>query len=216
MFSCVQVRAPAGSFKDIDSVVTKSRVVVRSEAEPLAQSEVLSTLDQVFMRYMSVLCSIQLSLNSYQSTCPYRCIRPPKHDATTTRLHQWDGIWQVMSGAWSPPDMMPNSSTFVSSDQRILFLTKFLPSPHRISGAQQEWPSGSFSPLLPRPSGCSTPLPKYYWIHCSCEPSTWQKPFCGLLQNCASTTIFVLWQCLFLLCLLLGTECTLMSLDWWN
>ena len=28
---------------------------------------------------------------------------------------------------------------------------KFLPSPHRISGAQPELPSGSWSPLLPRP-----------------------------------------------------------------
>ena len=28
---------------------------------------------------------------------------------------------------------------------------KFLPSPHRISGAHPEWPSGSWSSLLPRP-----------------------------------------------------------------
>ena len=30
---------------------------------------------------------------------------PPQHDAATTMLHCWDGIGQVMSGAWFPPDM---------------------------------------------------------------------------------------------------------------
>ena len=32
---------------------------------------------------------------------------------------------------------------------------KFLPSPHRISGAQPEWPLGSWSPLIPFYPDCS-------------------------------------------------------------
>ena len=76
MFDWVQARALAGPLKDIHRVVPKPllhclgcvlRVVVLLEGEPLAQSEVLSALDQVFMKDISVLCSNQLSLNPEQS-----------------------------------------------------------------------------------------------------------------------------------------------------
>ena len=39
------------------------RVVVLLEGEPSPQSEVLSALEQVFSKNLSVLCSVQLSLD---------------------------------------------------------------------------------------------------------------------------------------------------------
>ena len=72
MFDQVQVRALAGLLKDIQRLVLKPflrcldcvlRVVVLLEGEPLPQSEVLSTLEQVFIKVLSVLCSVHLSLN---------------------------------------------------------------------------------------------------------------------------------------------------------
>ena len=72
MFGQVQVRALAGPLKNIQRLVPKPllrylgcvlRVVVLLEGEPLPQSEVLSALEQIFIKDHSVLCSIHLSLN---------------------------------------------------------------------------------------------------------------------------------------------------------
>ncbi|KAK6308116.1 hypothetical protein J4Q44_G00213870, partial [Coregonus suidteri] len=72
MFDRVQVRALAGPLKDIQRVVPKPllrclgcvlRVVVMLEGEPSPQSEVLSALEQVFIKNLSVLCSVNLSLD---------------------------------------------------------------------------------------------------------------------------------------------------------
>ena len=71
MFDRVQVWALAGPLKDIQSLVPKPllrclgcvlRVVLLLEGEPWAQSEVLSGLEQVFIKDLSVLGSIHLSL----------------------------------------------------------------------------------------------------------------------------------------------------------
>ena len=114
MLDWVQVRALAGPHKDIHRVVLKPLlcclgcvlwVIVLLEDEPSAQSEVLSTLDQVFIKDISVLCSVQLSLNPDQSPQSLLLKNSPQHDAATTMLHCWDGAGQVMSGAWFPPDM---------------------------------------------------------------------------------------------------------------
>ena len=68
----VQVQALAGPLKDIQRLVPKSllrclgcvlRVVVLLEGEPSPQSEVLSALEQVFIKDLSVLYSVHLSLN---------------------------------------------------------------------------------------------------------------------------------------------------------
>ena len=81
MFDWVQVRALAGPLKDIHRVVPKPllrclgcvlRLIVLLEGEPSAQSEVLSALDQVFIKDISVLCSVQLSLTPDQSPSPCR------------------------------------------------------------------------------------------------------------------------------------------------
>ena len=67
-----RVRALAGQLKDIQRLVPKPllcclgcvrRVVVLLEGEPSPQSEVLSALEQVFIKDLSVLCSIHLSLD---------------------------------------------------------------------------------------------------------------------------------------------------------
>ena len=64
-FSQVQVRALAGPLKDIQRLVLKPllrclgcvlRVVVLLEGEPSPQSEVLTALEQVFIKDLSVLC----------------------------------------------------------------------------------------------------------------------------------------------------------------
>ena len=65
MFNQVQVWALAGPLKDIHRLVTKPllrclgcvlRVVVLLEGEPSPLSEVLSALEQVFIKDISVLC----------------------------------------------------------------------------------------------------------------------------------------------------------------
>ena len=72
MFDRVQAQAPAWPLKDIQRLVPKAllhclgcvlRVIVLLECVPLPQSEGLSTLEQVFNKDLSVLRSVQLSLN---------------------------------------------------------------------------------------------------------------------------------------------------------
>ena len=72
MFDRVQVQALAGPLKDIQRFVPKPllgfldcvlRVVVLVEGEPSPQDEALSALEQVFIKYLSLLCSVHLSLD---------------------------------------------------------------------------------------------------------------------------------------------------------
>ena len=72
MLDKVQVRALAGPLKEIQRLVSKPllcclgcvlRVVVLLEGEPSLQSEVLSALEQVFIKDLSVLCSVHFSLD---------------------------------------------------------------------------------------------------------------------------------------------------------
>jgi hypothetical protein len=67
-----RVRSLAEPLKDIQRLVPKPllyclgcvlRVIVLLEGEPLPQSEVLSALEQIFIKDLSVLCSIHLSLD---------------------------------------------------------------------------------------------------------------------------------------------------------
>ena len=73
MFDSVQAQALAGPLNDIQRLVPKPllrclgcvlRVVVLLEGEPLNQFEVLSALEQVFIKYLSVRCSVHLFLVS--------------------------------------------------------------------------------------------------------------------------------------------------------
>ena len=75
------------------------------ESKSSTQSVVLSALDQVFIKYISVLCSIQLFLNPDLSPSPYHRKTPPQHDAATNMVCRWDGIGLVRSGVWFPPNM---------------------------------------------------------------------------------------------------------------
>ena len=68
MFDWVQVRALAGPLMDIQRLVPKPLLGclgcvlkdgVLLEGEPLPQSEVLNTLEQVFIKDLSVLCSAE-------------------------------------------------------------------------------------------------------------------------------------------------------------
>ncbi len=69
----------AGPFKNSHGVVVKLllryfscvlRVIVLLEGKPSAQSEVLSTLEKVFVQDIPVLGRIHLSLDCNQSSCP--------------------------------------------------------------------------------------------------------------------------------------------------
>ena len=75
-FDRVQVRALAGPLNDIQRLLRclccVLRVVVLLEGEPSPQSEVLSTLEHVFIKYLSVLCSVHLSLDPDLSPSPCR------------------------------------------------------------------------------------------------------------------------------------------------
>ena len=71
MLDQVQVQALAGPLKHIQRLVPKTllhclgcviRVIVLLEGKPSPQSEVLSALEQVFIKDLSVLCFIHLSL----------------------------------------------------------------------------------------------------------------------------------------------------------
>ena len=77
MFDKIQVRALAGPLKDIPKPFLRClgcvlRVVVLLEGEPLPQSEVLSSLEQVFIKDLSVLCSVRLCLIPDKSPSPCR------------------------------------------------------------------------------------------------------------------------------------------------
>ena len=67
MFDRVQVCVLPGPLKDIQRLLfcldCVHRVVVLLEGEPSPQSEVLSALKQVFIKDLSVLCSVHLSLD---------------------------------------------------------------------------------------------------------------------------------------------------------
>ena len=72
MFDRVQVQALAGPLKDIQRLVLKPllhclgcvlRVVVLLEGDPSPQSEVLNAPEQVFIKNLSVLCSVHPSLD---------------------------------------------------------------------------------------------------------------------------------------------------------
>ena len=72
MFDRVQVRAMAGPLKDIQKLVPKPllrclgcvlRVIVLLEGEPSHQSKVLNAMEKIFIKDLSVLCSVHLSLD---------------------------------------------------------------------------------------------------------------------------------------------------------
>ncbi len=121
-------------FKNSPGVVVKPllryfscvlRVIVLLEGKPSAQSEVLSTLEKVFVQDIPVLGRIQSFPRFATSRLSLQLKKtPPQHDAATTMLHCWDCIGQVMSSAGFLHtyrlELRPKSSILVSSDQRIL------------------------------------------------------------------------------------------------
>ena len=87
--------------------------------EPSAQSEVLSTQDQVFIKDISVLCSA----SAFPQPWPVpQSLLLKKYTPTAGCCHHHgcDGMGQVMSGAWFSI-LWPNSSILDLSDQRESF-----------------------------------------------------------------------------------------------
>ena len=81
MFDRVEVQPLAGPLKDIQRLIPKPlllclgcvlRVVGLLEVEPSLQSEVLSALEQVFIKDFFVFCSVHLFLDHSQSPSPCR------------------------------------------------------------------------------------------------------------------------------------------------
>ena len=69
MFDRIQVRALAGPLKDIQRLVLKPLlrcvlgVIVLLEGEPSHQSKVLNAMEKIYIKDLSVLCSVHLSLD---------------------------------------------------------------------------------------------------------------------------------------------------------
>lgn len=89
------------------------KIIVTLEGEPLAQSEVLSPVEQVSMGKIFALCSIHLSLKPDQFASPC-CLTPPPPTAWCCYQHASQLKWHV--------DLRP-SLILASSYQRILFIT---------------------------------------------------------------------------------------------
>ena len=97
MFDWVQVWALALPLKDIQRLVPKPllrclgcvvRVFALLEGEPSPQSEFTG---KIFIKDLSVLCSVHLSLNPDLSPSPFHRKTSPQHDAAMTMLHRRDG-----------------------------------------------------------------------------------------------------------------------------
>ena len=78
-------------------------VTVLLEGELSAESEVQSTPDQVFIEDISVICSVQLSLNPNQLPSPCHWKEHPKHDAAMPPCFP---IWVVSSRWWAVPGFL--------------------------------------------------------------------------------------------------------------
>ena len=96
MFDLVQVQALAGPLKDIERLVQKPllrglgcvlRVVVLLEGEPLAQSEVPSALEQVFIKDLSVPAT---------EKHPHSIMLPPPCFT----------VWMVLARWWAVPGFL--------------------------------------------------------------------------------------------------------------
>ena len=89
MFDWVRVRA----LPCLGCLLT---VTVLLEGEPSAQSEVPSTLDQVFIKGISLnLLGSTLFSTPASRPVPAAGKHPRQHDAAATMLHRWDGSGQT-------------------------------------------------------------------------------------------------------------------------
>lgn len=104
------------------------RAFLLLEVKPSAQSEVPRPLGQVYMRDISVRCSVTRSL-SLKNT--------PRHDAATTRLHGWfyASDDQGLISSWH--DAQDRSQSLFHQSREICFLqsvsTAFLQRPSWLS-----------------------------------------------------------------------------------
>lgn len=76
-----------------------------------SQYEVLRALDQVFIKDISLVCFVQLTLNLHQSLYPCGWKRPQQNDAVSTMLHHWDGVDQLMRDVVIPTDIKLTNET---------------------------------------------------------------------------------------------------------
>ncbi len=162
-------QALAGPFKNSHGVVVKPllryfscvlRVIVLLEGKPSAHSEVLSTLEKVFVQDIPVLGRIHISLDCNQLSCPcswktpHSMMLPPPCFTVGTVLDRW---WAVPGFLHTYRlELRPKSSILVSSDQRILqvFFSKLHAGFH-VSCTEERLPSGH-SAIKPRlVEGCS-------------------------------------------------------------
>ncbi len=137
------------------------RVIILLEGKPSAQSEVLSTLEKVFVQDIPVLGRIHLSLDCNQSFLSLQLKNTPQHDAATTMLHCWDCIGQVMSSAWFSshiPLRIKAKKFYLGSHQTRESFRCFFSKLHagfHVSCTEERLPSGH-SAIKPRlVEGCS-------------------------------------------------------------
>ncbi len=77
------------------------RVTVLLVGKHSAQSEVLNTLDWVFIKGISIFWCIELLFYSDESLSPCCLKTAPQYEAATTTLYFWDGTLHLMSRAGS-------------------------------------------------------------------------------------------------------------------
>ena len=132
------------------------RVIVLLEVLwPSLRSRVLN---QVFKTDISVLCSVQLSLNPDPSPCHYHWTTPSQLDAAANMLWPFGWYW-TGSSAWSPPDITLTNEArqlnlgfikpvkFLSHSLRVLCLL--------LANCSDDWHSGAAEFLLwPYPDLC--------------------------------------------------------------
>jgi hypothetical protein len=123
MLDRVQVWALAGPFKDIQKLLRclgcVLRFVVLLEGEPSPQSKVLSTLEQVFIKDLSELCSVLFSL--LQTSLQVPAAEKHPHSMMLSPPCFTVGMVPGFLPTWNLV-FRPERSILISSDQRILFL----------------------------------------------------------------------------------------------
>ena len=120
----------------------------------------LSLPSRMLWTRFSLRISLYFAPFSFPSTLTSPLVLPlkntPQHDAATTMLHHWDSIGQVMNSAWFPPDMMlrieaKQFNQFKPDWWSVAVIVVLLEVSPIFTQDQPEWPTGCWTPLLPRP-----------------------------------------------------------------
>ena len=159
----------AGPLKDIHRVVPRPllyclvcvfRVIFLLEGEPLAQSEVLSALDQVFIKDISVLCSVEFPpdmTHRFEVKQSNLCFIRPENPVSCQYESPLGAFLQIQSGLSCITEERLPSDHSALKPRSVECCCDGCPSgsfSHLHTGSlelSQSDHSGTWSPRLPRP-----------------------------------------------------------------